>query len=472
MRTRVGAARRDITPDFAVPLGGFGQRVTLSEGVRDPVEVTALCVGVDDPVVMVTADLIATSALVRAAVVARLEAELGMRPERIVMTATHTHSAPVPHDPSGASQENERFTALLVESTVAAVAEALSTRREADLTSAKGSVRIGFNRWRPDSADMVDDRIPVVVALDAESRVPLAVLFGAGCHPTTLGWDNMLISADYPGVAKRIVNETFPGTVAMFMNTTEGDVVPATSARRDALDPRGYTGNDGRATEEIGRTLATEVIRVVGEVAAAASQNNDGRVAVAMADIPVMANTGRFDSAEAETLLTRSNVVLSAHLGESFAERVPPSRLWAESSRVVVEADMSEEDMREVMVACCYHLGLTARKARGVGPHTVTAPLQVVTLDRMQLLVMPGEVLVALGRRWVDLTGSQDAFVVGLGNAHLRYLPMRHHFDEPGADRRYETITAGIAPGETDRLLEEGAALLAAARLTLPTTRN
>jgi hypothetical protein len=82
----------------------------------------------------------------------------------------------------------------------------------------------------------------------------------------------------------------------------------------------------------------------------------------------------------------------------------------------------------------------------------------------MQLLVMPGEVLVALGQRWVELTGSDDAFVVGLGNAHLRYLPMRHHFEEHGADRRYETITAGIAPGETDRLLEEGSALLASAR--------
>jgi hypothetical protein len=464
MRTRVGAARRDITPDFAVPLGGFGQRVTLSEGVRDPVEVTALCVGNDDPVIVITADLIATAAPVRAAVVARLEAELGLRPERVVMTATHSHSAPVPHDPSGASEENARFTALLVDSTVAAVTEALSTRRDANLVSAKGNARIGFNRWRPDSADMVDERIPVVVAIDASTGAPIAVLFGAGCHPTTLGWDNMLVSADYPGVAKRIVRENFPGAVAMFVNTTEGDVVPATSARRDALDPRGYMGHDGRATEATGRLLADEVIRVARRITTAPLDDRHGRVAVAMADIPVAANTGRFDDAEAEALLARSTAVLSAHLGDGFETRVPPSRLWAESSRVVVEADMSDDEMREVMVACCYHLGLTARKARGAGPHTVTAPLQVVTLDRMQLLVMPGEVLVALGQRWVELTGSDDAFVVGLGNAHLRYLPMRHHFEEHGADRRYETITAGIAPGETDRLLEEGSALLASAR--------
>ncbi len=459
IRINAGASCRDVTPDFPVPLGGFGQRTTASEGVRDPVRVTALFLGGDSPAVVVTCDLIAIPGQVRSAVVEAMGNHEWFDERRLVLTATHSHSAPVPHDPSGAAGATARFTETLVAGIVEAVLDARATARDAEVVSGTGDVRIGFNRWRPDEESMVDTRIPVVSLIDISNREVFAVLFGAGCHPTTFGWDNMLVSADYPGVAKRCVEEAFPGAVAMFVNTTEGDVVPLTSARRDALDPRGYTGTDPGRGELIGRMLADEVTRVV-RTSAGNPGEEDGSFRLVSGHVDVAPSNGGLDDAAASRRLRESTEVLGAHLGGDFADRIPLASLWAACSAAVIEADMDDEEMRGVMISCCYFLGLTARAARGSNPAPVAAPLQAMVIDQARFLFLPGEVLVGVGRLWSDLIGHPDSFTVGLANTHLRYLPLASHFAEPGADRRYETVTAGVAPGEVDRLVAHGAVML------------
>ena len=157
-----GAAHRDVTPDFPVPLGGYGQRTTPSEGIRDRVGVTALCLGEESPVILVTADLISIPAAVTRGIAERLSVHGWFDAQNLVVTATHSHSAPVPHDPSGASEATARFMDLLVTGAVAAVEEARANSRASIVVSRTGDARIGFNRWRPDDASMVDTRIPVV----------------------------------------------------------------------------------------------------------------------------------------------------------------------------------------------------------------------------------------------------------------------------------------------------------------------
>lgn len=461
IRIPAGAAHRDVTPSFPVPLGGFGQRTTPSEGVHDPVGVEALCLGDESPIVIVTADLISIPGPLRSAIAERLGVHEWFDAERFVVTATHSHSAPVPHDPSGASEATARFMDMLVTAATDAVEDAHARRRPSVVTSATGDVRIGFNRWRPDDPSMVDTRIPVVTVADAATGDVAAVLFGAGCHPTTFGWDNMAVSADYPGVAKRLVRDAFPGAVAMFVNTTEGDVVPLTSARRDALDPRGYTGTDPSTTERIGRLLADEVVHTAKSRAATAG-DEAGELRIVSFEAEVTPNNAGMDTATAKVRLAESTAVLRARLGDDFADRVPMAHLWAASSDAVVSADLDDDSMRETMIACCYVLGLTARLARGDSPVRLRAPVQAMVLDRAHILFLPGEVLVGVGQLWSDLVGRPGSFAVGLANTHLRYLPLARHFAEDGADRRYETVTAGVAPGEVDRLVSLGAERLLA----------
>ena len=452
IRISAGASKQDVTPHSPVLLGGYGQRTTPSQGVHDPVEVTALCIGDQSPIILVTVDLISIPASLKTAIIDRLGVFPWCDSSRLILTATHSHSAPLPHDPADPQGPNSAFMDLLTHGILQAIESAWSHRTAARVVSKTGDVQIGFNRWRPDDISLVDTRIPVVTFIEESTESIIAVLFGAGCHPTTFGWDNMLVSSDYPGVAKRCIEDATPGAIAMFVNTTEGDVVPLTSPRCDALDPRGYVGTDDSTTKHIGRLLADEVIRCAHDTLTdATTAEGEIRFISTLAD--VIPNNAGLNDAEAKKLLDDATHTLGVHLGNDFIDKIPMSQLWAHCSSAVIAADMNDHDMREVMIACCYFLGLTARMARKGASVPLVAPLQAMIIDHAHFVFLPGEVLVGVGQLWSSLTHHADAFAVGLANAHLRYLPLAAHFAEEGADKRYETVTAGVAPGEVDRLV-------------------
>ncbi len=97
---RIGWATVDITPDRPVVLRGqFHARV--SEGVMDPVTVTALALesvrngAVEDCAVLVSCDLVSIADPLRDRVRQRLREEVpGLDPMKVFLNATHTHSAP------------------------------------------------------------------------------------------------------------------------------------------------------------------------------------------------------------------------------------------------------------------------------------------------------------------------------------------------------------------------------------------
>lgn len=92
---RIGWAQADITPESPVLVcGQFHARV--SEGVADPITATALVLDSgDDHVVFVSCDLVCASEELRGAVRAQLaEQAPGLDPGKVVLHATHTHTAP------------------------------------------------------------------------------------------------------------------------------------------------------------------------------------------------------------------------------------------------------------------------------------------------------------------------------------------------------------------------------------------
>src|SRR5262249_28873833 len=107
--------------------------------------------------------------------------------------------------------------------------------RPATLTYTAGRCTVAANRdfWDEASGQFVcgfnpegsaDDTVLVVRATDSEGKL-LATIVNYACHPTTLAWENALISPDFPGAMREVV-EGVTGAPCAFLQGASGDLGP------------------------------------------------------------------------------------------------------------------------------------------------------------------------------------------------------------------------------------------------------
>ena len=79
-------------------------------------------------------------------------------------------------------------------------------------------------------------------------------MFGASCHPTTMRYDNYLISAEFPGVAQRILEDDLDGAPSLFLQGIAGDVKP-----RQVVEGNSFRSGNFEDIEKVGKELAADV---------------------------------------------------------------------------------------------------------------------------------------------------------------------------------------------------------------------
>ncbi len=154
----VGVAKVNITPDFPVRLSGFGNRRLEATGVALPIYAKALVIGSDHepPIICITVDSCGISKRITNEVVTNLHNKVGISQDRVAITASHTHSAPMlsgvlptlfgepippPH------QKNvDRYTHFLIMKLIQVANAALDDQQPAHLSWAIGAVGFAVNR--------------------------------------------------------------------------------------------------------------------------------------------------------------------------------------------------------------------------------------------------------------------------------------------------------------------------------------
>jgi hypothetical protein len=230
---RAGFGKSDITPRVGCAMGGYRNRISPSVGVHDPLLSRALVVEGDDALWALSAnDLLElmppTVALVRDKVSARVPIER----ENIHVSAVHTHAAHYDRDP-------QDWDPPLADRIAAAIVWAYENRLPARTGGGLGRLD-GWSINRRFLDRPVDPGVGILRIDDLEGN-PLGAVVNWGCHAAVLGHDNLLISADFPGVMSRTVEERLGGeSVALFVNGGAGDVNPLVRGVRERLDG-GYT---------------------------------------------------------------------------------------------------------------------------------------------------------------------------------------------------------------------------------------
>jgi len=265
---KAGFANVKITPQKPVPMAGYASRTKPFEKVEQDIYAKALALEdrQGNRAVLVTTDLIGLSRAVAEPVCQRIQDKTKLVRSQILLSSSHTHSAPLlsleEGDETGVAPEDARnivaYTRNLQDKLVDVAVQALSRLEPAGLSWGSGVAHFAMNRreFTPrgvilgvNPRGLVDRSVPVLRVDSADGKLR-AVLFDYACHNTTLTQTNFNLCGDYAGFAQSYLQEKFPGVQAMFMIGCGGDANPY---------PRGTMEN----ARENGAMLGREVDRIL-----------------------------------------------------------------------------------------------------------------------------------------------------------------------------------------------------------------
>lgn len=253
---RAGVATTDITPPEGILARNWGaaDRDTAA-GVHRPLRATALAVSDGGPTrYLVSADLgWWRSATVEWGVRSRVLAALDCEPADLLIHLVHTHSGPTLTDasPDLAGVELvpaylDRLTELIIDACRRAAASAVEVTvtfgtARCDVAVdralvAGGRDLVAFNPGAP-----ADDTL-LLARITGPDGVPVATMINYACHPTTLGWQPPLISPDWIGAARDLVEDA-TGAPCLVLQGASGE-----------LSPREQYG-DTDLTDRVGRAI-------------------------------------------------------------------------------------------------------------------------------------------------------------------------------------------------------------------------
>lgn len=254
---RVGVGKRVITPDFepyknlnpetnliwdvgepfedkngngkldTVWLGGMGPRQPT--GVLDDLWARAVAFAFDDKAfVLISLDVLGVSMrradAIRRKIVKDAPKGLSVRPEYIVVAATHTHSGPDTIGIFGPDNLtpawNAEYLDMMEAGAVAAGLEALSSLRPATLWFAEGYCGSQCV-VDTDPPYVIDPYIAVLQARSLPGDEVIATLVSVANHPEALWGGNTLISSDFPHVLRQRLEDALGG-MAVYFSADEG----------------------------------------------------------------------------------------------------------------------------------------------------------------------------------------------------------------------------------------------------------
>ncbi|MEW6753534.1 MAG: neutral/alkaline non-lysosomal ceramidase N-terminal domain-containing protein [Candidatus Latescibacterota bacterium] len=239
---RFGVGRADITPPADAYHRNWGAALhDAAEGIHRPLLAS---VAVFQPLeggpecVLVTVDLGWLTTNEVTGVLERTASLTGADPEHLALTFSHTHSAinlDLSRTAEPGGQHIRPYLDALPGRIAAAVEGARAAAGPAFLTFGIGSCTLAVPRdhWDAERGEFTcgpepfqagDSAVWVVRAADARGR-PLAHLVNYACHPTTLAWENRLISPDYIGAMREVV-EKATDVPCLFLQGPCGDLGP------------------------------------------------------------------------------------------------------------------------------------------------------------------------------------------------------------------------------------------------------
>ena len=240
----IGVAQVDITPPFDIYSRNWGAaKHDIAVGIHQPLMLTCMTFQSsleEKPLVLIAADLGGWKNLedewkLRSEILKALAIE----PSQLMFCLSHTHAGPSLSRNDSAKPGGEHIEIYLrdlQESAIRAARDAHFSAVPAALTWHYGTCKLATNRDLPEvdkkrfvvgfnPEKNADDTLLVGRITDEQNHI-IGTIVNYACHPTTLAWDNRLISPDYVGSMRGLV-ESNTQAPCLFLQGASGELSPA-----------------------------------------------------------------------------------------------------------------------------------------------------------------------------------------------------------------------------------------------------
>ena len=203
------------------------------EGVLDEIYARVAILEADSsPIVMVTLDVLGIGVAEIADLESAISKDVIIATERIWITGSHSHSAPIlcPIDLYGGF--SPYFTGLK-DRLISLIATLMLQLQPVTIQFGQSTCDFNVNRrlidangncrMAPNPSGVVDKSVPVI-AFRRVDKTLIGILFSYCCHPTILLGPK--ISGDYPGWAQNTLEKKYDSAVALFLPGVFGNVRP------------------------------------------------------------------------------------------------------------------------------------------------------------------------------------------------------------------------------------------------------
>ncbi len=432
----MGVAQVDITPPVQIYSRNWGAaKHDVATGIHRPLILT--CVTFQSspelkPLVLIGADLgwwrnAEDELLFRTKLVKALNIEL----ENLMFCLSHTHAGPVLSREESSKPGGEYIISYLDKlfiNSVNAFNDAIASAVPAVLTWHSGTCALAANRDLPDPSsdrfvvgfnaeESADDTLLVGRITDEQNQIK-GVIINYACHPTTLAWENHLISPDYIGAMREIV-ESKTLAPCLFLQGASGELSPAEQ----------YTG-DPAIADKHGRQLGYSVMATLEGMLSAGHELSFSGIVESGAPLAVWR----------QTMYQPSEKIISRMDWVSFDLKPLPSLLEIEQQI----SNCTDRVLKERLVR-----KRSIRKSLGDG-HTARIPLWIWRLGDSFLIGQPNEAYsefqTALRKQW----SSKAVAVMNLVNGSIGYLPPSDCYDKD----IYQEWQTPFAAGSLEQLIK------------------
>lgn len=425
---RCGYYKKEMTPPIGCNMGGK-LKPRIADCVVDPLHIRAIAFEGDGLALILCFDLGGMDTEINDRIRDYLSEKLGCERGGIVLSCTHTHTAPnVFNDREPKAEE---FIAMLPQFALAAaqgaiadlheVTNAYSARSELPgITFTRryrmkdGTVRTNPGRRNPDILEPMSppDETIQMIRFEREGEEDL-LLVNFQVHPDVMNTSGM--SADYPAVVCDTLERALPGTKCIHFNGTAGDLNNV-DVHCPEWDPNGGPEH----ARHMGLSIAGKVMSMYSKARP-----------VAIGPVRAMERT------------------VSIPLKEPEPERVPQAREYVRLHEAGRDDQIPGVTMMERITAVFESYKILQRTPDKTH---MQLPVCGISVGDICFVTMPGEAFCDVGRQIRNESPFTTQFLIGICNAYGGYFPTIDAFEVNG----YESRTSNFRPGVAELLTQAG----------------